>query len=219
MARAEERWGGFEHPATIAVASGVALAGSALVASRRPVLDWELRFTERINDVPDVVASTLYPLMQLGTLAGPLIVAAGIVAFRRNRLLGATTMGAGLVAWFGAKGVKRIVERDRPRTYLPEILIREGDGSGLGFVSGHSAVAATAALIAMTALPSRWRWVPPVLAGVVGMARIVHGVHLPADVIGGWSFGVLLGLGALGIADVARTRAPTAIDVADVRGR
>ncbi|WP_158412184.1 phosphatase PAP2 family protein [Ilumatobacter nonamiensis] len=175
----------------------VGLVGSAAVAVRQPVPAWELRMTEWINDVPDAAATALYPIMQLGTLGGPLIVAAGILAFRRDRLLAAATVGAGFVAWFGAKGVKRLVARDRPGSYLPEILIREGDGSGLGFVSGHSAVAATAAVLAIAATPPGWRWVAAALAGLVGVARIVHGVHLPADVIGGWSFGILIGLGTL----------------------
>lgn len=175
----------------------VGLAGSYAIAVRRPVPTWELRLTEWINEVPDAAATVLYPIMQFGTLGGPLIVAAGVLAFRRDVLFAAATVGAGLVSWFGAKGVKRVVERDRPGTYLPEIVIREGDGSGLGFVSGHSAVAATAAVMAIAAIPRRWRWVPVTVAALVGIARIVHGVHLPADVIGGWSFGVLIGLGTL----------------------
>lgn len=177
--------------------SVVGFVGSYAIAVRRPVPTWELRLTEWINDTSDTVTTALYPIMQLGTLGGPLIVAAGVVIFRRDLVFAAATMGAGLVAWFGAKGVKKLVARDRPGTYLPEILIREGDGSGLGFVSGHSAVAATAAVMAIAAVPRRWRWVAAALAGLVGLARIVHGVHLPADVIGGWSFGVLIGLGTL----------------------
>ncbi|MGA9279587.1 phosphatase PAP2 family protein [Ilumatobacter sp.] len=60
----------------------------------------------------------------------------------------------------------------------------------------------------MGALPRRWRWVAAHLAGCVGTARIVHGVHLPADTIGGWSFGALIGLAALEITDGIRRRAP-----------
>jgi membrane-associated phospholipid phosphatase len=56
--------------------------------------------------------------------------------------------------------------------------------------------------MAMAALPRRWRPLPAIVAFLVGVARIVHGVHLPADVVGGWSFGVLVGLGALGAVDV-----------------
>jgi undecaprenyl-diphosphatase len=166
----------------------------------------ELRLTEWINDAPDAVATALYPIMQAGTLGGPLVVAAAIGVFKRDWLLSGATIIAGLVSWFGAKGVKRLVERDRPRTYLPEVIIREGDGTGLGYVSGHSAVAASAAIMAMAALPRRWRPVPAAVAVLVGLARIVHGVHLPADVVGGWSFGVLIGLGALGVVDAVDRR-------------
>ncbi len=196
----------FRSPIGLAVASGVGLVSSYLVAIQRPVPEWELDLTRWINDMPDAVATVLYPIMQLGTLAGPAIVAVGIAALRRDWWLSATTMATGLATWFGAKGVKRIVERDRPLGYLPEVIVREGDGSGLGYISGHSAVAASAAIMAMAALPRRWRPVPAVLAGLVGIARIVHGVHLPADVVGGWSFGVLLSLGALWALDGVRAR-------------
>ena len=29
---------------------------------------------------------------------------------------------------------------------------------------------------------------------VGGVARIVHGVHFPADIVGGWSLGIVLGV-------------------------
>lgn len=190
------------RPGLVAAGAGAALVVSYVVARQLPVPRWELRLTEWINDAPDALATVLYPVMQAGTLGGPIVVAASIASFKRDWLLSAATVAAGLVAWFGAKGVKRIVERDRPLTYLPEVVIREGDGTGLGYVSGHSAVAASAAIMAMAALPHRWRPLLAIVTLLVGVARIVHGVHLPADVIGGWSFGVLIGLGALGVVDV-----------------
>jgi membrane-associated phospholipid phosphatase len=58
----------------------------------------------------------------------------------------------------------------------------------------------------MAALPRRWWPLPIATAVLVGVARIVHGVHLPADVVGGWSFGVLVALGALGAVDVIDRR-------------
>jgi membrane-associated phospholipid phosphatase len=188
-------------PAIVLVALA-ALGVSTVVALREPVPAWELDLTEWINGVNDAVGTVTYPVMQMGTLAGPLLVAAGIVVFRRDWWLGGSAAFAGLLAWFGAKGVKRLVERSRPIDFLPDIIVREGDGTGLGFVSGHSAVAATAAVFAMVALPHRWRFAPPTVAGLVGMARIVHGVHLPADVVGGWSFGVLIASGVLALLDV-----------------
>jgi len=193
--------GGFRHPFRIISVAGVGLAVSYAVAVQRPVPGWELRLTEWINDVPDALGSVLYPIMQAGTLAGPIGVAVAIAVFRRDWLLSGATVAAGLVAWFGAKGVKRVVERDRPLGYLPDLVVREGDGSGLGYVSGHSAVAATAAVMAMAALPARWRPVPVVVAFLVGIARVVHGVHLPADLVGGWSLGVLIAFATLWFVD------------------
>lgn len=179
----------------------IGLATSYLVAIRTPVPSWELSLTDWINGAPDNVATMLYPIMQFGTLAGPLLVAIAIAIFKRDWLLSAATIIVGLVTWFAAKGVKRLVERDRPASYMTEIVIREGDGTGLGYVSGHSAVAAATAIMAMAALPPRWRPLMVVVALLVGLARVVHGVHLPADLVGGWSLGVLIAMGALWIVD------------------
>jgi undecaprenyl-diphosphatase len=140
--------------------------------------------------------------MQFGTLAGPVLAAVAIVVIRRDWWLSGATIVAGLVTWFGAKGIKRVVERDRPLTFLPGIDVREGDGTGLGYVSGHSAVAASAAVMLMVVLPGRWRAVPIAVAALVGVARIVHGVHLPADVVGGWAFGTLVSLATLWLLDL-----------------
>jgi undecaprenyl-diphosphatase len=140
--------------------------------------------------------------MQLGTLAAPVLVALGILVFKRDRLLAATTIVVGLVAWFGAKAIKKWVERGRPLEYLPGIHVREGTGTGLGFISGHSAVVASAvAVMTMAALPSRFRAFVLVIALLVGVARVVHGVHLPIDVVGGWAFGALVGFAGLWVYD------------------
>ncbi len=200
-ARADGR---LRHPVLFAAVAAVCFAASALVAWQEPVPGWELRLTEWINDAPAGVASAMYPIMQLGTLAAPLLAAFGIVIFRRDWLLAGVTVVVGLLAWFGAKEVKQIVERGRPRAYLPEINVREGDGAGLGFISGHSAVAAATAVMVIAALPARYRPIPVILAVIVGIARIVHGVHLPADVVGGWSFGSLIAIGGLWVADHLR---------------
>lgn len=193
-----------QRPGLVAAVSAGALAASGLIALRRPVPAWEVELTEAINGAPDVWTTVLYPIMQLGTLAGPVVAAGVILVARRDVVGAAATVVAGVVTWFAAKGVKRLVDRDRPLEFLPGIDVREGDGTGLGFISGHSAVAALAAVMVIGALPRRWRWLPPLLAGLVGIARVVHGVHFPADLVGGWAFGTLVGLGALGVVDRLR---------------
>lgn len=197
-----------EHPEAIAIGAAIGFAVSYLVALQTTVPTWEIRLTEWINGVPDAVGTLTYPVMQLGTLAGPLIVASAIVIVRRDLVLSAAVVVTGVLTWFGAKGVKRLVERGRPLEFIADLVVREGDGSGLGYVSGHSAVAATTAMMAMVALPRRARPFVAALAGMVGIARIVHGVHLPADVVGGWCFGALMGLGGLVVAGAVRGRGP-----------
>ena len=195
------RLAAFTHVGTIA---GTAIGGLVLsyaVAAQDPVPSWELDLTDWINDVPDGVATLLYPVMQLGTLGGPILVAVAIGALRRDWWLSGATVVSGVVTWFAAKGIKQLVDRGRPGAYLSEITVREGDGTGLGYISGHSAVAACAAVMAMSVVPARWRPALALLAGLVGVARIVHGVHLPADVVGGWSFGTLIALGTLVVLD------------------
>jgi undecaprenyl-diphosphatase len=193
-----------EHRGLVAGVAVAALGVAGLVAWQDPLPQWELDLTTRINGAPDPVAAVLYPLMQLGTLGAPIVAAGGILIVARDRVLAAATLITGVVTWFAAKGIKAVFERGRPLQYIPDIEVREGSGSGLGFVSGHAAVAAATAVMVIAAVPRRWRPLPIALAGLVGLGRIVHGVHLPADVVGGWAFGTLLALGALEIVDRVR---------------
>ena len=189
------------HPGLVAGVAGVAFVGSYAVARRDHVPAWEIALTRWFNGAPDWQAHALWPVMQLGALWGPFVVAAAIVGFRRDWLLAGVTVATGTVTWFTAKGIKTMVERGRPRAYIADIVVREGKGTGLGFPSGHAAVAAATAVLALAALPRRARPIAVLLAFLVGIARIVYGVHLPADVIGGWAFGTLMGLIGLSLVD------------------
>lgn len=200
-----------EHRGLVTGVAAAVFAGASLVAWKEPLPGWELDLTEWINGADEWVAAALYPVMQLGTLGAPVIASLGILIGTRDRLLAAATLVTGVVTWFAAKAVKQVFERGRPLQYLPEVEVREGAGTGLGFISGHSAVAAATAMMVIAAVPRPWRWVPAVLAGLVGLGRIVHGVHLPADVVGGWAFGTLVAVGVLEVVDlVHRTQGRTA---------
>jgi undecaprenyl-diphosphatase len=147
----------------------------------------------------------MWPVMQGGTLAAPFVVALVIGLVRRDWFVAGVVVIVGVVTWFGAQGVKRVVERERPIGFLADVHVREGTGNGLGYISGHSAMAAAIAVVALTVVPRRWWPVLIVLVAVVGIARVVYGVHLPADLIGGWAFGTLVGL--LGVTVIDRRRA------------
>jgi membrane-associated phospholipid phosphatase len=187
----------FDHPWRIAGGAAFVFVVSSAIAAQDPLSQRELDLTTWFNSAPDWVAGALYPVMQLGTVIAPIGFAVVMVVWKRDWWTAAASVVAGLFTWFAAKGVKELVQRGRPLQYLPDINVREGSGTGLGFISGHSAVAACTAIVAMTVLPRKARPWLVLLPVLVGVGRIVHGVHLPADVVGGWAFGVLTGLGTV----------------------
>ena len=181
---------GFRGPLILLAAAAIVLVPAMVVASDEPPPGWELDLTEWINDAPGWLAAVLWPVMQLGTVWAPVVVglaAAWWFGWRR----GLAVVVSGVAAWFLAKLVKDIFERGRPLEYLPEINVREGSGTGLGFVSGHSAVAFATATALVWVLPKWARVVAYGLASLVGIARIVYGMHLPADVVGGACVGIM----------------------------
>jgi undecaprenyl-diphosphatase len=95
---------------------------------------------------------------------------------------------AATVDWAVSKGVKRIVRRGRPFDFAPHTRIRGKQATGLGYLSGHSAIA-TSLMVGMATLTGRKApWAA--LAGTVGLARMYVGAHLPLDVVGGFGLGL-----------------------------
>jgi membrane-associated phospholipid phosphatase len=164
-------------------------------AARVP--DWEEDVTGTANGWPDWLAVPLWPVMQLGNVWMVAAVPIGLwLTTRRARpaVAGALATGA---AWGLAKVVKEQVGRGRPADFFPGINVRESGVHGLGYVSGHAAVAFAAATVVSVYLPGRWRVVPFLLASVTGVSRIYYGAHLPLDVVGGAGLGIACGALAL----------------------
>lgn len=189
------------HPWLVATGAAVAFTATWIVASRRPLPAFEVDVNRTINDAPAWVAHGLWPVMQLGTLWAPLAIALVLGCWRRRWALAACLAGASLFVWTTVRVLKHVADRGRPSVFLDDVTVRDGVAKGLGFPSGHSAMAAMTAVVCMAAVPRHLRWVLAVGAGAVGIARIVHGVHLPADVVGGWAYGVLVGVATLAVLD------------------
>ena len=150
-----------------------------------------------VNRLPDAASPFLYTLMQAGNFAAVFVAAAAALAARRPRLALALVVG-GTSAWLLAKAVKRQVERGRPDDLLPGVVFHGPQALGLGYPSGHAAVAALIVTVAGPYLTRPVRWAGWGVVWVVAVARVYTGAHLPLDVLGGvflgWGVGSLVNL-------------------------
>ena len=148
------------------------------------------------NDLPNALYPAFWMVMQAGNVLA-VGIAAVVVAATRRFWLAANLAITGIGVWLVAKWIKEEVGRGRPDDLLPHVNVRDPD-SGLGFVSGHAAVAVAIATLIAPYLGRRARWIAIVWAVGVCVSRMYVGVHLPLDVIGGaalgWAAGSLVHL-------------------------
>jgi undecaprenyl-diphosphatase len=200
----------------LGVGLGALTASWFIAREAARVPEWEADLTVSINQWPDWIAVPLWPVMQLGNFWMVVAVPAGLwFATKRKPPVVAAALATGS-AWALAKVVKEQVGRGRPADFFAEIDVRESGVNGLGFVSGHAAVAFAAATVIAVYVPRRWIPVPFVLAGLTGLSRIYYGAHLPLDVVGGAGLGIACG--ALALLVTGEPRASTDVDPTDATG-
>jgi undecaprenyl-diphosphatase len=166
--------------------------GGAIVARREGLTRTELRWFELLNGVSGRAYAPAWVLMQLGSLGGPLVTGAVIRAAGQRRL-GTRVMTVGALTWVSAKAVKPGVRRGRPALTIPATRVLGHEQAGLGYPSGHAAVAAATAVVVAPNLPRRWRPLAWAVALGVGPMRAYVGAHLPLDVLGGVALGIAIG--------------------------
>ena len=149
------------------------------------------------NDLPDALFPAFLVVMQAGNVLA-VGVAAAVVAATRRFWLAVNLAITGIGVWLLAKAIKDRVGRGRPVDLLPDVHLRGSHDNGLGFVSGHAAVAVAIATMIAPYLGRRARWVAVLIALLVCVSRLYVGAHLPLDVIGGaalgWAAGSLVHL-------------------------
>jgi glycosyltransferase 2 family protein len=188
---------------------GLAVLGlSALPVRPGSVSALEADVFGPINQLPASIFPAIWPFMQLGAVAAPLVLGAVALLSRRFRLAAGLFL-SGPAAWMLAKLVKGEFGRGRPADLLGDVTVRGEPGLGFGFVSGHTAVAFALAAVAAPYLGRRARLVAWGLAAVVGMARMYVGAHLPLDVLGGAGLGLVVGAVVSVIVGRFRSRAAT----------
>jgi membrane-associated phospholipid phosphatase len=177
---------------------GVSLAvDSARRARRRRVGPTEARVFRRFNDRSNRIAVPMWVVMQSGSLGAVLVASTG-VACRRGVRRGVRVGAVGVTVWSGAKAVKPLVRRGRPDEYLDGVVVRGARQRGLGYPSGHAAVALTLGLVLPAALgraPSTGALLTASVAvAATGAARMYVGAHLPLDIVGGYALGAGAGI-------------------------
>jgi membrane-associated phospholipid phosphatase len=171
---------------------GAGLFLVSLAEARRDGLpDYEERVFRTVNRASDRIRVPVRAIMQAGTFATVPAVSALALVTGRRRLAARLAVG-GTIAWVGAKLVKPFGGRARPQGVLPDVTIREGIEGDLGWVSGHTAVATTLALVAAEELPPTARPLLVGIGGSVGFGRMYVGAHLPHDVVGGAGLGLMI---------------------------
>lgn len=164
---------------------------SALPVRRNRIGRREERAFLAVNRLPDWLHRPAWVVMQLGAL-GAAPVTAGVALAAGERRLATRLATSGLSAWLLAKVVKQVIRRGRPSTVIADVRHRGRESSGLGYLSGHAAVSTALVLAAGPHLDRRIRWLAVIAAPIVGLSRIFVGAHLPLDVVGGASLGILV---------------------------
>lgn len=176
----------------------VAIVGLALLALSWWIACWssvpglERSIVRRLSDVSDLAASSLWPIMQFGTLVAAQLVALVVLVVSRRARPAVDVLVAGTLAWLTAHVVKDLVERGRPFDVITGVTVHGGAPDGFGFPSGHASVAFAIAGALAPWLPRRAQIAVFAAAALVAIARVVHGVHFPVDVIGGAGLGLVV---------------------------
>jgi membrane-associated phospholipid phosphatase len=177
--------------AVVAAALTVFLAGARL-ARRGSVSQLEARWFQLANGLSHRAYAPVWVLMQFGSLGGALATGAALRVAGRPALGGRVAV-VGTVTWAAAKAVKPFVRRGRPAYTIEGVEVRGHEQAGLGYPSGHAAVAAAIAAVITSQVAPAWRVPVWAAALAVGPTRSYVGAHLPLDVLGGAALGIAIG--------------------------
>jgi undecaprenyl-diphosphatase len=144
------------------------------------------------EDAASAYAHLSEPLFLAGVIA---LAVVGLILRRDRLLLGAAlAVAASGVALAVAALLARLVDRPRPFVAHPQIHAFLAHAADPGFPSDHATAAFAIAVVLLIRLG--WRWLPVLLAAAaLAVARVLVGVHYPADVLAGALLGTVAAIG------------------------
>ncbi len=182
-----------------AVFSLSALAVLAAIGAMLHELDMPVARFVRSFDIEAVnYSGDLVALLGQGVVIGGVFALIGLVGWRLKRdwLREMGIRGVVALAAVGAVSqlLKHLIGRPRPRlAHADEFVLSPSLASGLdSFPSGHAINTFGAAAVVAWFVPAL-RVPVYVVAGLVGLSRVVRGSHFPTDVFAGAVLGVLIG--------------------------
>jgi glycosyltransferase 2 family protein len=182
-----------------------ALLATAGAVHRDRVGAAEARAFRAVNGLPDALYPPAWVVMQLGAFGA--VPASAATAWRAGEgELAARLLLGGTSAWAAAKLVKRVVRRPRPVALLPGSRCRGREAAGLGYLSGHAAVAVALGAAALPRLGPTGRTLTLTAMPLVGLTRLYVGAHLPLDIAGGAALGLAADAAAGLVTSGLRTR-------------
>lgn len=146
----------------------------------------------QFNNWPAALGTIFHVITYLGSLYVLLAVCLALSIFKKYYLT-LQVFIAGFSAWCVASLIKFSEIRMRPYDLLNNVKLLEPRDLTAGFPSAHTALITAVVVVLFTKSNRKLYWVLTVAVVLVGISRMVVGMHAPIDITAGVGIGLMLG--------------------------